>query len=85
MEKEIMIRNKTGLHARPVAQFVEFVKKYPEKIMIYKGDKSSSATSLLSLLGLGISQGDKIRLEVSGENAERILTEVAEFLEGLED
>jgi len=80
MEKEIVIKNKTGLHARPIAQFVALAKKYPEKIMVYKGDKSASATSLLSLLGLGISLGDTIRLQVSGDQAEQVLTELAEFL-----
>lgn len=83
MDKEIVIKNKTGLHARPAAQFVALAKKYPDKIMVYKGEKSASATSLLSLLGLGITLGDTIHLQAAGDQAEQVLTEMAEFLEKL--
>jgi phosphocarrier protein HPr len=83
LEKEVVIKSKSGLHARPAAQFATFAKKYPEKVMVFKGDNGSPATSLLSVLGLGISHGDTIRLQVEGDNAEQILSELAEFLENL--
>jgi len=83
VEKEIVIKNKSGLHARPAAQFVTFAKKYPENIMVFKGDKYAPARSLLSILGLGISHGDTVRLQVEGDQAAQILSELAEYLEKL--
>lgn len=83
MEKDVVIKNKSGLHARPAAQFVTFAKKYTEQIRVFKGDKSASATSMLGILGLGISQSDTVRLQVEGDNAVQVLSELAEYLEKL--
>lgn len=83
MEKEVVIKNKSGLHARPAAQFITFAKKYTEKINVFKGDKSAPATSLLSVLGLGIAYGDTVRLQVDGDNATQVISELSDFLEKL--
>ncbi|MCK4852236.1 MAG: HPr family phosphocarrier protein, partial [Candidatus Omnitrophica bacterium] len=36
IEKEVVIRHKTGLHARPAAVFVQVANKYDSKITIIK-------------------------------------------------
>ncbi|KLU61578.1 phosphocarrier protein HPr [Peptococcaceae bacterium CEB3] len=83
MEREIIIKNRSGLHARPAAKLVAFAKGFAEKITLSKGEKSAPATSLLAILGLGISQGDKVKVAVEGEEAEQVLDQFAQFAEQL--
>ena len=52
MEKEVVIKNKSGLHARPAALLVKFTKKYAQKLTIIKGERTVDATSLLGVLSL---------------------------------
>lgn len=83
MDREIIIKNKSGLHARPAAKFVSFAKGFEQKVTLGKGEKSAPATSLLGILSLGIAQGDKVRIAVQGENAEQVLEQVSKFVEQL--
>lgn len=62
----VVIKNKSGLYARPAAKFVVFAKNFAQHIMVKKGEKSASATSLIGILGLGITAGDMIRLSAKG-------------------
>ena len=83
MEREIVIKNTSGLHARPAAKFVVFAKGFAQPVTVIKGEKSALATSLVGVLSLGIVQGDKIRLTAEGENAWQVLDKFAEFVEQL--
>lgn len=83
MEKEVVIKNKSGLHARPATLLVKFAQKYTQKLAITKGERTVAATSLLGVLSLSISPGTTVRLHVEGENAEQVLGEWVEFLDQL--
>lgn len=83
MDREVMIKNKFGLHARPAAKFVLFAKGFKQTVTVIKGEKSAPATSLIGILSLGITQGDRVRIAVQGENAEQVLDQVSEFVEQL--
>ncbi|MDI6813127.1 MAG: HPr family phosphocarrier protein [Desulfitobacteriaceae bacterium] len=83
MDREIVIKNKSGLHARPAAKFVVFAKNFTQPITVTKGEKSAPATSLIGILSLGITQGDRIRLTVEGENAQQVLDQFSEFIDQL--
>lgn len=85
MEKEIIIKNATGLHARPAAKLTVFAKNYLQPITLIKGEKSAPANSLIRVLGLGIVQGDTVRISVEGDRAEQIIQEFAAYLETLAD
>ncbi len=36
VEKTLVVKNETGLHARPAASLVQFVKNYPGEVKIIK-------------------------------------------------
>ena len=38
IQKEIIIKNSQGLHARPAAMFVQIVSKYDSNVTIQKGE-----------------------------------------------
>jgi len=61
-ELEITITNKTGLHARPAAKFVQIATKFTSKVKISVNNKVTDGKSILALMGLRVKQNTKITL-----------------------
>ncbi|MDO4662417.1 MAG: HPr family phosphocarrier protein [Tissierellia bacterium] len=84
-EKKVTVINETGLHARPAASLVQFVKNYPGEVKIVKDGKEANAKSIFNVMSLGISKGTEIKLIVEGENEEEYLDKLVEFIENLSE
>jgi phosphocarrier protein len=63
---EYVITDPIGIHARPAGLLVKEAKKHASKIMLQKGEKSTDATRLMSVMGLGIKCGDTLIVTVEG-------------------
>ncbi|EGO64711.1 HPr family phosphocarrier protein [Acetonema longum] len=81
--KELVINNKTGLHARPAALWVQTAGRYQSSIRLVKSEREVDGKSLLALLSLGLSAGSAFRLVVNGpdeaEAADALTALVAEL------
>ncbi|WP_417508074.1 HPr family phosphocarrier protein [Microbacterium sp.] len=81
-ERQATIASSSGLHARPAKLFVAAVQKTGIPITIsVAGGKELSAVSILSLMGLGASQGTVVTLRSDAEGAEQVLDELVAMLE----
>lgn len=72
-KKEAMIKNSSGLHARPASEFVTVAKGFQSKITVCRcGDESrvGNAKSIIILLSLGLCQGEHIELCAQGPDEE---------------
>lgn len=81
--QEIVVQNKTGLHARPAAQFVELASKYKSEISILSegnGDKIN-AKSIIGIMSGGIGEGSKIAIEAEGGDEQEAVTALVELVE----
>lgn len=58
----VTLKNPTGLHARPAALFVEKANQFESEIKVRKGDGIVDGKSILSILTLGVEQGQKITI-----------------------
>lgn len=85
IEKSVLVTNETGLHARPAAALVQFVKAMPGEIELVKEGKVANAKSIFSVMSLGISKGTEIIVRVTGENEEENTDKVVEFIQNLTD
>lgn len=84
-EKKVTVLNETGLHARPAAALVQFVKSIPGEVELIKDGKVANAKSIFSVMSLGISKDTEITVKVTGENEEENLENVVEFISNLTD
>lgn len=68
---EYTVTDPVGIHARPAGNLSKECKKYASTITITneKG-KSAVATKLMMLMGLGIKQGETVKVTVEGEDEE---------------
>ncbi|MEP0847047.1 MAG: HPr family phosphocarrier protein [Phycisphaerae bacterium] len=70
VEKETLIRNKEGLHFRPIMQFVDLASKYSAQVTVHCQDRRADGRSPMELLMLVATQGSKIRVVAEGADAE---------------
>jgi phosphoenolpyruvate-protein phosphotransferase len=63
---DAVIHNKTGLHARPAAFFVDLTRGFQAAIKVRHGNEVADGKSLISLLQLGVTPGSTIRVSAQG-------------------
>lgn len=73
--KTTVIKNKTGLHARPAAKFIQTSVKFKSEIIIRRlGDnEEADAKKIIFLLSLGLCQGESIEIITRGEDEQEAL------------
>ena len=78
---EYTITDIVGIHARPAGLLSKEVKKYPDEVVIKKGGKAAKAKALMSVMGLGVKQGETVTVEVTGESEETTAKAIKAFFE----
>lgn len=78
--KEITVVNKTGLHARPAADFVKEAAKFKSAITIEFKGKKYNAKSILNVLSAGITAGSAITISAEGEDEAPAIEKLAEVI-----
>ncbi len=80
--KEIMIKNKLGLHARPAALFVKTASKYISSIKIKKNDTEIDGKSIMGLMMLAAESGSKLIIMIDGEDEGNAMNALIKLIEG---
>ncbi|MBN1487136.1 MAG: phosphoenolpyruvate--protein phosphotransferase [Anaerolineae bacterium] len=85
-EFQLVIQNRTGLHARPAKVLVKATKKFESDIRIFHGDKQANAKSMISVLTLGVECGGEVRFEVVGADEDAAAQALRSLIEqGLDE
>lgn len=77
VRRVVQLRNRMGLHARPAAMLARRAVEFDARLLVNGVD----ATSVLALMGLGLSGGAQIELEATGPQAEQVLETIAAEVE----
>jgi phosphocarrier protein len=80
-EREVVVANKTGLHARPAAIFVQTANQFESDIKIICNGNEINAKSMIGVLSLGAGQGSRVTIQAEGEDAEAAAAELARVIE----
>jgi len=81
IEKKVIIKNKSGLHARPAADFVQKANKYNSKIFLVKGEQKVNGKSIMGILTLAAEQNSVVTLIAEGIDAQLAIIELSKILE----
>lgn len=85
-ERRVVVGSSVGLHARPAALFVKAAAAQPVPVTIGVGDGDPvDARSLLSVMGLGVKNGDEVVLRAEGPEADGALASLVTVLEADHD
>jgi len=80
-EKNVLITNKRGLHARAAAKFVKLVEFLDVDVVVAKDDMLVCGSSIMGLLMLSASVNTQIRIAVRGRRAAHALRELVSLVE----
>jgi len=81
IEKEVVVNNPQGLHARPAALFVQIAQGFNSSVKLEKDGRIVDGKSIIAVLSLGINKGAKVKLIIEGEDAEEAFSQLKNFLE----
>ncbi|MBY6261146.1 phosphoenolpyruvate--protein phosphotransferase [Azospirillum sp. 412522] len=81
-ERAVVLPIASGLHARPAAALVAATKAYPGTVTIHCRDRRANAKSVVALMGLGTTLGDRLTVSVVGPGAQDMAESVAVLIEG---
>jgi phosphocarrier protein len=80
-EATVVLRNASGLHARPAKIFARAAAEREAEVTVEKGGRRVNAKSVLSLLTLDCHQGDTITISTEGDGADAALAELVALVE----
>lgn len=67
-EREIEVRNKEGLHFRPIMRLVDEAARFSARLVIANADREADARSPMELLMLVATQGTRLRIRADGDD-----------------
>ena len=79
--REIIIRNRLGLHARAAARFVKTAGRFRAEITVEAGRQKVNGKSIMGLLLLGAARGTTLTLRAAGEDGTVALQALAALVE----
>ena len=78
--KEVLVKNKAGLHARPATFFIQKANEYKSTIWVEKEERRVNAKSLLGVLSLGIVKGTSVKLIADGADEEEAIETLSDLI-----
>ncbi len=82
--KETIVKNATGIHARPASLFVKEAKQFTSDIKITNvgTGKEASVKSMIAVMTLQLVKGTQIKISAEGEDAEKAVDALIAFVDG---
>ncbi|TAN59478.1 HPr family phosphocarrier protein [bacterium] len=76
VKKELVVKNRLGLHARPAALFVQVANKFDSEVTVLKDGVEVNGKSIMGILTLAAEKDSIITIIISGRDAEAALAEL---------
>ncbi|MCL2069605.1 MAG: HPr family phosphocarrier protein [Treponema sp.] len=80
-EKNVVISNRAGIHARPAAVLVQAAKDFKCSIHLEKGTDKINAKSIMGILTLAAVYGTEIKVSAEGEDEEKAVETIVNLFE----
>lgn len=82
VSREVAVRNRNGLHARPAAAFVKLASRFRSEILVRRDDLEVNGKSIMGVLMLAAEPGAVLTVRAVGEDAPRAVEALVELLAG---
>lgn len=82
VEQRVTVAHEKGLHARPASKFVEMASSFEADIQVRTDDgEEGNAKSSLSIMALGVEEGDEILIRSEGPDGEEAVRSLVGLVE----
>ena len=85
IEKDLIVVNKKGMHARPAALFVGLVERFDVVVTLSKDEEKVNGKSIMGILMLGAVEGTVLKVSVEGSKAIEAMARFEEFFSKQEE
>jgi phosphotransferase system HPr (HPr) family protein len=85
VKKKLVVKNQSGLHARPAALFVQIANKFDARITVRRDDEEVNGKSIMGILMLGAEKGSEILIVAEGEDAHLAIVELEKIVTNEEE
>ena len=79
--KDIVIRNRAGIHARPASQLVQLANKFSSSITIEKDSEKINAKSIMGIIALGATYNTVLRVSAHGADEQEAVSAIEKLFE----
>lgn len=79
--KQVEVKLKTGLQARPAALFVQEANRFSADIFLEKDGKKVNAKSIMGLMSLAVGSGVVINIVADGDDEENAIQALTKFIQ----
>ena len=80
LEREFLIVNKLGLHARASALLVKTAIRFNSEIRIVREDVEVNGKSIMGIMMLAAAKGSVIKLKIKGEDESEAMNTLGELI-----
>ena len=81
-ERNVLIQNTYGLHARPAAEFVKSASRFDCDVWVRKDDLEVNGKSIMGMMMLAAERGAEIVIRASGPGATEAVDALAALVDG---
>jgi len=74
--RELVVRNKLGIHARPAAMFVKTANRFECDVFVEKDGEKVNGKSIMGLMMLAAGPGSTLTVHAQGHDASQALAEI---------
>jgi phosphocarrier protein len=82
IRRELVIRNRLGLHARAAARFVHTAGRFRSRVTAGREGRVMDGKSILGILLLAASRGTTVEVTAEGADEEEAMAALAALVEG---
>ncbi len=80
-ERDVVIKNRAGIHARPAALIVQTASKYKSKIAFRNEHEEINAKSIMGIITLGASYNSSLTIRAEGEDEAEAVDALSKLFE----
>jgi phosphocarrier protein HPr len=80
-EREVVIRNRAGIHARPAALIVQTANKFDSQISFEKDSDRINGKSIMGIITLGAGYNTKLKVIAEGNDEKNAVAAIVELFE----
>lgn len=81
VSKEVVIKNRAGIHARPAAMIVQTANEFDSQIFLEKDNNRINSKSIMGIITLGASYNSKLLVVAEGEDEAEAVEAIARLFE----
>ncbi len=80
-EKQVLVQNERGLHARAATQLVQMAAKYPCEVTLAKDGSEVNGKSIMGVLMLVASKGTLLTVAAKGDRAAEAVAAIVQLID----